>query len=185
MSLERWSYIAALLGAGISLVGFPFLAVQLFSARRQRKDAIRLSTTQVMLAADAVLSAYREISVNLRPRGKWSGENAKVHPDYDELPLVEPYLGVFERIFIAVDYGEVPVNIVRDFCGYRVKNIWANDRIVKAKLQNKTLRSEWKHFIALTFVLEKAGMEFPSHTETYFPADVFQNPKSAKRRYGP
>jgi hypothetical protein len=184
MSLEKWSYVAALLGAGISLVGFPVLAAQLFSAHRQRKDAIRLSTTQVMLAADAVLSGYREISVNLRPRGKWFGENAKVHPDNDELPLVEPYLGVFERIFIAVDYGEVPVRIVRDFCGYRVQNIWANDRIVKALLQDEALRSDWKHLIALTFVLEKAGMKFPRHTDTYFPADVFENPKSAKRQYG-
>jgi hypothetical protein len=136
-----------------------------------------------MLAADAVLSVYREISVNLRPGGIWYGKNAEVHPDGNEMPLVEPYLGVFERIFLAVDYGQVPIGIVRDFCGYRVKNIWANDRIVKDKLQHERFKHSWKHFIALTYVLEAAGERFPHHTDRYFPDNAFQDPESARRRY--
>jgi hypothetical protein len=139
----------------------------------------------VMLAADAVLAAYREISVNLRPGGIWFGEKAKEHPNDKEMPLVEPYLGVFERIFIAIDYGQVPVKVVRDFCGYRIKNIWANMRIVEDKLQNEKYKEDWKHFIALTFVLESAGEKFPRHTDKDFPANAFQDPESAKRKYDP
>ncbi len=180
MSLERWSYIAAVVGSAITLVGFPVLAAQVFLARRQREDAIRLSTTQVMLAADVVLSAYRDISVNLRPGGEWYGKKGKDHPNEDEMPSAEPYLGVFEQIFTAVDYGQVPIETVRAAYGYRVKNIWANNRIVEDKLQKDDLKVWSRHLIALTWVLESAGEEFDLHTDSYFPAEVFRDPDAAR-----
>jgi len=181
MSLEEWSYIAAIVGALVALVGFPLLGWQLFIARSQRRDAIRVSTSQVLLAADAVLATHADVAAKLRPRGAWSDEEGKKHPTRDELPLVEPYLGVFERIFIAYEAGQVDAETLDQLYGYRLANIWANRRIVDEKLQKDSLKVYWKRLIALTYVLEAyRGERFGLHTDTYFPADLF-NRRSARK----
>jgi hypothetical protein len=180
VSLEEWSYIAAIVGAFVALVGFPLLGWQLFIARSQRRDAIRLSTSQVLLAADAVIATHAEVAAKLRG-GDWAGENGKEHPNKAELPLVEPYLGVFERIFIAYQAGQVDAETLDQLYGYRLRNIWANKRIVDDKLQNDSLKVHWKRLIALTYVLEAHQKErFPLHNDTYFPADLFDG-RSARR----
>jgi hypothetical protein len=107
MSLGEWSSIAAIVGALTALIGFPLLGWQLLVARSQRRDAIRLSTSQFLFAADAVIATHAEVAAKLRPGGDWAGDKGKVHPNLDELPLVEPYLGVFERIFIGYQAGRL------------------------------------------------------------------------------
>lgn len=183
MSLEQWSYIAAIVGAFVALVGFPLLGWQLFIARSQRRDAIRLSTSQVLLAADAVIAMHAEVAAKLRG-GDWAGEKGKEHPaNQAEFALVEPYLGVFERIFIAYQAGQVDAETLDQLYGYRLSNIWANQRIVDDKLQNNSLKKLWRRFIALTYVLEAHRRKrFPLHTDTYFPADLFDRRSSHKIR---
>jgi hypothetical protein len=65
--------------------------------------------------------------------------------------------------------------------GYRLANIWANQRIVDTKLQNDYLKKSWDGIIALTYVIEAhRGKPFPLHTDTYFPAGLFDR-RSAHR----
>src|SRR5260370_18991067 len=108
--LEKLSFIAGIVAGLMAIVGFPLLGWQLFVARSQRRDAIRLSTSQVLLAADAVLASHAQVAANLRPGGVWHGEHGElgqIHPTNEELPQVEPYLGVFGRIFIAYEAGHL------------------------------------------------------------------------------
>jgi len=174
MSLEQWSYIAAIVGALMAVIGFPLLGWQLFIARSQRLDAIRLSTSQVLLAVDAVLATHADVAAKLRDG--WHG-----HPTPDELHLVEPYLGVFERIFIAYQAGQVDCETLDQLYGYRLSNIWANRQIVDMKLQHPRLKRYWKRVIALTLVLEKyRGRPFTGHDDDYFPADILDRQKLAR-----
>ena len=111
----------------------------------------------------------------------WAGEEGKVHPTIEELPLVEPYLGVFERLFVAYRVGQVDPEIFDDLYGYRLDNIWANKQIVKLKLQNDALKKKWRGIIALTFVLEaQRGKPFSMHTDTYFPAELLDRCSARK-----
>ena len=81
---------------------------------------------------------------------------------------------MFERIFIAYQAGQVDAEILDQLYGYRIANIWANNRIVDVKLQNDYLKKYWKRLIALTYVLEAhRGKRFPLHTDRYFPKDLF------------
>ena len=139
MRLEQWSWIASILGGLVALVGFPLVVWQLRVGRQQRSDSVRLSTSQVLLAADIVLANYANVAEKLRPGGEWAVDSKK-RPCDDELALVEPYLGVFERIFIAVAAGQVADEIVDQLYGYRLANIWNNERLVELKLQNAGLR---------------------------------------------
>jgi hypothetical protein len=179
ISLEGMSSIASIVGAVVAVVGFPWVVWQLFVARSQRRDAIRLSTSQVLFAADAVLANHVDIARKLRPGGEWADDAGAVHPTNEELSLVEPYLGVFERIFIAYQAGQVDAETLDQLYGYRLANIWANQRIVDTKLQNVYVKAFWSRFIALTYVLEEfRGKRFPLHTDTYFPAALL-NPRFA------
>lgn len=150
--LEKVSFIAGIVAALMAIVGFPLLGWQLFVARSQRCDAIRLSTSQVLLAADAVLVSHARVATNLRPGGDWYGELGKIHPTDEELPEVEPYLGVFERIFIAYQAAQLDPETIDHLYGYRLRNIWANERIVVTKLQNEERKASWSRAIALTYV---------------------------------
>ena len=180
MSLEEWSYIAAIVGALVALVGFFFLWWQLKIARAQRGDAIALSTSQVLLLADAVLATHAEVAAKLRG-GHWVDEKGEELPKSPEdFSLVEPYLGVFERLFIAYQAGQVDAATLDELYGYRLDRIWANQQIVNVKLQS-SLKTRWRRLIALTYVLEAhRAKRFPFHTDTYFPKDLF-NDRSARK----
>jgi hypothetical protein len=181
MSLEKLSYIAAIVGALLAVVAFPFLIWQLRVARSQRREAIGLSAGQVLLAADAVLATHAEVSIKLRAGGDWADAAGDTRPTKDELPLVEPYLGVFERIFMAYHAKQVDAKTVDQLYGYRLANIWANKRIVEDKLQDDRLKKSWSRIIALTYVLEAyRGKPFQLHTDTYFPADLFDHCSARK-----
>lgn len=77
-----------------------------------------------------------------------------IPPAEAEFALVEPYLGVFERIFIAYQARQVDAETLDQLYGYRLSNIWAKQRIVDDKLRNNALKRYWKRLIALTHVLE-------------------------------
>jgi hypothetical protein len=179
VTLEDASYIAAIVGAAIALIGFPLLGWQLFLARSQRRDAIRLSTSQVLLAAGSVLANHAEVAAKLRPGGAW--HKSSEHPTEDELWEVEPYLGVFERIFIAYQAGQADAETLDQLYGYRLANIWSNTRVTEVKLQDELRRVQWARLIALTYVLEELrGCRFKGHTDSYFPARFFERRQARK-----
>src|SRR5262249_43308286 len=171
VTLEQWSWVASIIAAVFALIGFPAVIVQLYLGRQQRADAVRLSTSQVLLAADSVLTAHAEVAAKLRPRGEW--HRSDIHPDEDEMKLVEPYLGVFERIFIAVHAEQVSDEVLDELYGYRLKNIWSNVRLVEDKLQDDELKRSWKRLIALTYIVEAfRGQRLGGHTDNYFPSEL-------------
>jgi hypothetical protein len=92
MSLEFWSNIAAIVGAFVSLVGFPLLGWQLFIARSQRREAIRLSTSQVLLAADAVIARHAGVAAKSHG-GDWAGEKVLLRLCLPNLRGRLPFLG--------------------------------------------------------------------------------------------
>lgn len=172
MTLEWWSWIASIAAGLLAIVGFPVVVWQLHVGRQQRADAVRLSTSQVLLAADGILTAHADVAAKLRPRGDW--HRSETHPDADEMKLVEPYLGVFERIFIAVSAGQVADEVVDELYGYRLENIWCNPQIVKEKLQHYNRKYLWKRIIALTYTVEAfRGKRLEGHTDNYFPSELF------------
>jgi hypothetical protein len=173
VTLEQWSWIASIVAGLLALVGFPVVVWQLLLGRKALTNAVQLSTSQVLLAVDGVLAAHAEVARKLRPGGEWFGsENS---PRDDELPSVEPYLGVFERIFIAFAANQVGLEVVDELYGYRLKNIWKNKRLVNVKLEDDQLKYEWKRLIALTYMLgayHKKRLE--GHTDNYYPKELFK-----------
>ena len=133
MTLEDASYAASIVGAVVAIFGFPLLGWQLFLARSQRADAIRLSTSQVPAGRRRCSRRHADVAARLRRGGPWHASD--VHPTNEQLPLVEPYLGVFERIFIAYMAGQVDAETLNHLYGYRLANIWLNQRIATVKLQ--------------------------------------------------
>jgi hypothetical protein len=173
VTFEQWSWIASIVAGMVAVIGFPVVVWQLHVGRRQRLEAVRLSTSQVILAADGVLANYSDAAEKLRPGGDWAVDSTN-RPRDDELALVEPCLGIFERIFISVTAGQVEDEIVDQLYGYRLANIWNNERLAEIKLQNTRLRDAWKRLIALTYVVEAhRGGRLAGHTDTYFPSDLF------------
>lgn len=168
MTLDSLGQLSSIVAAVIAILGFPMILLQLRVASQQRQDAIKLSGSQVLLAVDAVLAAYLDINRNLRPGGGW--HCSRQHPTDEELPLVEPYLGVFERLWIAYSIGQIDIATIEHLYGYRIRNIWANPRIVETKLQNKQVRDGWSMFIALTYALE-AEQRLKGHTDDWQPPE--------------
>jgi len=182
VTFEHWSWVASIVAGLVAVVGFPVVVWQLYVARRQRADAARLSTSQVLLAADGVLANYSQVAEKLRPGGEWAVDS-RTRPRTDELVLVEPYLGVFERIFVAVAAGQVGDEIVDQLYGYRLANIWNNEQLVEMKLQNARLKFSWKRIIALTYVVEAHRQRrLNGHTDEYFPADLFDRRRMKRIR---
>jgi|SRR5690348_17288409 hypothetical protein len=172
MTLERWSWIASIVAGGLAIIGFPVVVWQLHVGRKQRRDAVRLSTSQVLLAADGVLTAHASVHEKLRRGGDWYG--SEDHPTTEELPSVEPYMGVFERIFIAVAAGQVEDEVVDQLYGYRLANIWHNKKLVRVKLEHDQRKLQWKRLIALTYVVEAyRGERLNGHKDNYFPSGLF------------
>ena|SRR6476660_37497 len=117
MSLEKWSWVASIIGGIIALIGLPFVAIQLASARRQQRDAIRLSQAQVLFAADSVIAAYKDVAAKLRPGGEWTEELSHVHPTNAELHLVERISGssnVYSLLIAKVRLRRTPSMIFLD-----------------------------------------------------------------------
>lgn len=171
--LEKLSWIFSIIGGVAAFIGIPALLWQ-------RRLAQKLSTSQVLLAVDGALAAYADVHEKLRPGGLWE-RRGKVHPTDDELGRAEPYMGIFERIFIAVKAAQLKDEIVYELYGYRLANIWNNDRLVETKLQDAERKSRWKHLIALTYVVEAhCGTRLKGHTDGYFPAKLLGK-RRAKR----
>jgi hypothetical protein len=170
--VNNFAEACTVLSTVVAIIGLPLIIRQLWVAERQRLEAIKLSGSQVLLAVDAVLAAYQQINVNLGLLGDW--HRSSKHPDVKELRDAEPYLGAFERLWIAFTIGQIDIKTINHLYGYRLRNIWVNPRLVEDKLQNKETRDGWSMLIALTYALEleiQKGKRFEGHTDNFQPPE--------------
>lgn len=87
---------------------------------------------------------------------------------------MEPYLGVFERLWIAYSISQIDIATIEHRYGYRIRNIWANHCLVETKLENKDRRGGWSMFIALTYTLEDGKPveeRIKEHTDNWQPRE--------------
>jgi hypothetical protein len=87
--------------------------------------------------------------------GQW--RDAADRPTDEEMPAAIAYMGLFERIKIMIDHEVLPADVVNQLYGYRVGNIWSNDRIMREKLVK--LSGEWQDFLKLVKCMEEVKEE--------------------------
>jgi hypothetical protein len=73
------------------------------------------------------------------------------------MPAAEAYMGLFERIKIMIDLRLLHPDVVNRLYGYRVGNIWANNRILCEKLVKRS--GGWRDFLELVKCMEKERKE--------------------------
>jgi hypothetical protein len=162
------------IGLIISAIGLFLTAAALFYAGKQFKASQRVSAGDFLLRVDEMLfTQHNDVHTFLRPGGKWAG--GVIAPSSpEEWNMVERYMGMFERVKVLMDDGLLDVDVDVDaderFYGYRIRNIIANQEIVRVKqlhsevewtnLSHRERKIHlWKHFIELWHELEReAGL---------------------------
>lgn len=144
--------IAGLLAVAVGIFALWYADKQVKLGRDQRSYASSLALGQFLLQLDEAFHGHREAHLNLRPGGQWYGTTDR--PRDDEMPVAEAYMGLFERIKIMIDLKLLPADVVNRLYGYRVGNIWRNDRIMREKLVKR--HDQWQDFLALVRCMEKA-----------------------------
>jgi hypothetical protein len=163
--LDKGAQVATIVAAVIAAISFPLIVLQLWVARRQLRGAADLSGSQVLLAVDAVLAGYQEITDKLGSEGAW--ERSNEHPTAKEWGLVAPYIGTFERLWVAYTLSQVDLKVLEHLYRYRIEHIWGNKLIAQRLKRNP---SGWWMFHALTNQLEEySGKKFPNHEERWDP----------------
>ena len=72
VTFEQWSWVASIVAGVVTVIGFPVVVWQLHVGRQQRLDAVRLSTSQVLLAVrdkktQCHLAYFRQAAVRTFP----------------------------------------------------------------------------------------------------------------------
>lgn len=135
-------WISAVSGAVAALIATGALVV----AARQLGRQSRTAQAQFFLALDDAFRLHSETHTKLRPPvpnrsgptgavGSWWGATAEGPATGEDWVAVEAYMGLFERINVMVDQGLLEIDTVKRLYGYRVRNIWANSRIAREKLE--------------------------------------------------
>lgn len=152
MTWTEWTAIGGLVIAGLGLIG---TAYGLHQAGKQIAQAGDVALGDLLMSIDQILLQYHnDVHVRLRPGGEWdSFENPGAGPrNAPEWAAVETYMGLFERIYILMERGMIPKDLVRRFYSYRVGNIVANETICRKKLVSAA--GGWQDFIALCAALD-------------------------------
>jgi hypothetical protein len=165
---------SALATAIVAIIALSYAAQQVRVAHRQRQDQLEAQQHardyafgQFLLQLDESFLQHKQVHRRLRPRhdqsqrektdvGSWHGSGGP--QSADEWADVEAYLGLFERIAVLVDRKLLDPDVVLRLYGYRMANIWANDRIRTEKLIQRA--SGWQDFLRLTEALEEQGAKF-------------------------
>jgi hypothetical protein len=147
--------IAGLLAVAVGVFALGYAAKQVKLGREQRSDASSLALGQFLLQLDQAFERHQAAHLNLRPGGQWYGMSDR--PTDDEMPIAIAYMGLFERIKIMIDLKLLRPEIVNRLYGYRVGNIWVNDRIMREKLVK--LSDGWQDFLKLVRYMEKERNE--------------------------
>lgn len=147
--------ISGLLAVAVGIFALWYADKQVKLGRDQRGYSSSLALGQFLLQLDEAFQRHQAAHLNLRPGGQWHGTANR--PTDEEMPVAISYMGLFERIKIMIDLNLLPADVVNRLYGYRVRNIWANDRIMREKLVK--LSGQWQDFVQLVKCMEKARKE--------------------------
>ena len=147
--------IAGLVAVVVGVFALWYADKQVKLGRDQRSYASSLALGQFLLQLDEAFERHQVAHLSLRPGGQWHGTSDR--PTDDEMPTAITYMGLFERIKIMIDLRLLRPDIVNRLYGYRVGNIWVNDRIMHEKLVK--LSDGWQDFLELVRWMEKERKE--------------------------
>lgn len=139
--------VSSALAVAVGIFALIYASSQVKEARRQRELLVKAQQDatlaqehaenfafgQFLLQLDEAFRHHQSVHLKLRPGGGWA-KDPEQRPTNTELPEVEAYMGLLERVMIMIDLGLLRADIVERLYGYRVGNIWANRRIMKTKL---------------------------------------------------
>jgi hypothetical protein len=158
--------IASFVGLLIAGLGLILTGCGLFVAAKQLRASQRVAAGEFLLRFDQMLyEQHNEVHQLVRPGGNWANQQSGPSSP-EEWIKVERYMGLFERVKTLLDYGLLELHTVESFYGYRITNIVANNKIVRAKrllpaaewnrlsVQERN-KHPWKNFIELWHALEK------------------------------
>ena len=157
---------ATVIGLIISGIGLILTAAALFYAGTQFRASQRVAAGDFLLRVDEMLfTQHNDVHTFLRPGGKWAG-GAGAPSSPEEWNMLERYMGMFERVKVLLDDGLLDVDAVERFYGYKIRNVVANQEIVRVKRlhaevewtklgRSERKRHPWKHFIELWHDLER------------------------------
>ncbi len=142
--------ISGLLTIAVGVFALWYTSKQVKLGRDQRRHVPRSALGQFLLQLDEAMQRHQAAHLNLRPGGEW--HNTTDRPADNEMPAAIAYMGLFERIKIMIDLKLVPANVVNRLYGYRIGNIWVNDRLMCEKLVK--LSDQWQDFLELVRCME-------------------------------
>lgn len=131
--------VAQVLGA-IGAVG------GIFYAAAQLGHSASTSRAVFLLQLEDMSHDYDAVHAKLRPKGAWTQKGAGPATPL-EWVQAEDYLGFFEHCEILMRQGSLDPRVFWHLFGYRLKNILANEIIVRQKLIGE--REHWQLFWAL------------------------------------
>lgn len=147
--------ISGLLTVAVGVFALWYADKQVKLGRDQRGYASSLALGQFLLQLDEAFQRHQAVHLNLRPGGQWYGTTDR--PADKEMAEAIAYMGLFERIKVMIDLKLLPADVVNRLYGYRVGNIWSNDRIMREKLVK--LSDQWRDFLALVKCMETVRKE--------------------------
>lgn len=147
--------MSGLLAVAVGIFALWYASKQVKLGRDQRRDASRSALGQFLLQLDEAMQRHQVAHMNLRPGGEWY--NTTDRPADNEMAGAIAYMGLFERIKIMIDSRLLPGDVVNRLYGYRIGNIWVNDRLMCEKLVK--LSDQWQDFLELVRCMEKERNE--------------------------
>ena len=152
--MAEWiSSISGALAVGVGIVALWYARGQVEDAVAAQKQAKNSAFGQFLLQLDEAFQRHNTVHLHLRNRGEWQ-KDSNNRPTDAELPAAEAYMGLFERVMVMIDLGLLEPKVVEHLYGYRVNNIWANNRIMDVKLAQYP--EGWSKFLRLIKTMEKA-----------------------------
>jgi len=148
MTLSDWASIATISGAVIAII-------VLWYTGRQVHQNTKISRGQFWLELEKMFSDHDDVHLKLRPGGEWSTNNSGPSTA-KEWATVEDYMGLFEHCEILLAKGLIDIETFKSLFSYRLRNIIANETIVRGKLIQE--KRDWTHFISL---LNKLAIPLP------------------------
>ena len=147
--------ISGLLAVAVGASALWYAGRQVRLGLEQRHDASSSALGQFLLQLDEAMQRHQAAHLKLRPGGEWHGTAGR--PADNEMAEAIAYMGLFERVKIMIDLELLPASVVNRLYGYRVGNIWANDRLMYEKLVK--LSDQWQDFLGLVRCMERERKE--------------------------
>jgi hypothetical protein len=124
-------------GVLLALRGLRHAAEQIRQANVVAEDSRRIAQGEFLLHLDEILRNHIDVHTNLRPRGRWSGDEGPTSAED----------------WVAVDSQIISIAIFERLYGYRLDNIVRNPVIYEEKLVKNA--AGWRDFLALKQQLDE------------------------------